>query len=50
VKLKVAAALKGKRILFVPAGSGLDMRSTDMNALLSAYGAMSAAKKQLKSE
>jgi regulator of protease activity HflC (stomatin/prohibitin superfamily) len=48
VKLKVADALKGKRILFIPAGSGLDMRSTDMNALLSAYGAMSAAKQKLE--
>jgi regulator of protease activity HflC (stomatin/prohibitin superfamily) len=47
VKLKVAAALKGKRIVFVPAGSGLDMRSTDMNALLAAYGAMSAARKEV---
>ena len=38
VKVKVAEALKGKQILFVPAGSGMDLRNTDMNALLGAYG------------
>lgn len=38
VKLEVADALKGKRILFVPAGGGMDVRSTDMNALLQTYG------------
>ena len=37
VKLKVAEALAGKDIVFVPAG-GMDLRTTDMNALLSAYG------------
>lgn len=38
VKLEVARALKGKEILFVPAGSGVDLRKTDMNQLLQAYG------------
>lgn len=38
VKLKVADALKGKKIVFVPAGGGMDLRATDMNALLGAYG------------
>ncbi len=38
VKLKVAEALKGKDILFMPSGGGLDLRRTDVNALLSAYG------------
>ena len=38
VKVKVAEALKGKQILFVPAGAGMDLRKTDMNALLGAYG------------
>ncbi len=38
VKLKVAEALKGKDILFMPAGGGLDLRRTDVNALLTAYG------------
>lgn len=37
VKLKVAEALAGKDIVFLPAG-GMDLRTTDMNALLSAYG------------
>lgn len=38
VKLKVAEALKGKDIVFLPAGGGMDLRRTDVNALLSAYG------------
>lgn len=43
VKLAVARSLKGKNILFVPAGSGMDLRSTDMNALLQAYGVQAVA-------
>lgn len=38
VKVEVARALKGKEILFVPAGGGTDLRTTNMNALLQAYG------------
>ncbi len=38
VKLAIAQSLQGKRILFLPAGSGMDVRSTDMNALLQSYG------------
>ncbi len=38
VKLKVAEALMGKKIVFLPAGGGTDLRSTDMNALLQTYG------------
>lgn len=38
VKIKVAEALAGKPIIFVPSSGG-DLRTTDMNALLSAYGA-----------
>jgi regulator of protease activity HflC (stomatin/prohibitin superfamily) len=38
VKLEVAKQLKGKKIVFVPAGSGMDLRTTDMNALLGVYG------------
>ena len=45
VKLKVAEALHGKKIIFIPAGSGLDLRSTDINALLQAYGVKAAAGK-----
>ena len=38
VKLKVAEALKGKDIVFLPASGGMDLRRTDVNALLAAYG------------
>ncbi len=44
VKLKVAEALEGKEILFLPSGSGLDLRKTDVNQLLQAYGVEAAAK------
>ncbi len=40
VKLEVAKALGGKKILFVPAGGGSDLRTTDMNELLRTYGAL----------
>jgi hypothetical protein len=43
VKLKVAEKLKGKQIIFVPAGTGLDVRSTDMNTLLQTYGVKALA-------
>jgi regulator of protease activity HflC (stomatin/prohibitin superfamily) len=38
VKLKVAESLKGKEIIFLPAGGGMDVRTTDVNALLERYG------------
>ena len=39
VKLEIADALKGKRIIMLPmGGGGLDVRSTDVNALLQLYG------------
>jgi regulator of protease activity HflC (stomatin/prohibitin superfamily) len=39
VKLAVADALKGKRIVPLPiGGGGLDVRTTDINALLQLYG------------
>ena len=44
VKLKVAEKLKGKKIIFVPAGSGMDFRSMDMNKFLEVYGAKSLNK------
>ena len=44
VKLKIAEALKGKKIVFIPAGSGMDLRNTDVNQLLEVYGAKSLAK------
>ena len=40
VKLKLAEALEGKRILLVPlSGGGIDLKTTDMNKLLEVYGA-----------
>lgn len=38
VKLEVARALKGKKIVFMPAGSGMDVRTTNVNDLLERYG------------
>lgn len=39
VKLAIADALKGKRILMIPiGGGGMDIRTTDVNALLELYG------------
>ncbi|MGH7789133.1 MAG: SPFH domain-containing protein [Candidatus Binatia bacterium] len=44
VKLKLAEALSGKRILLLPlAGGGLDIKTTNINQLLEAYGAQSLA-------
>jgi len=41
VKLEVARALKGKKLLFVPT-SGMDLRTNDMNQLLQTYGVLRA--------
>ena len=41
VKLKVAEKLRGKRIIFVPSGGGMDFRSLDMNDFLATYGVKS---------
>ncbi len=39
VKLKIAEALNGKKIIMLPiGGGGLDLRTTDINALLQLYG------------
>jgi regulator of protease activity HflC (stomatin/prohibitin superfamily) len=43
VKIKVAEALQGKQILFIPSGGGMDLRTTDMNSLLGTYGARALA-------
>jgi regulator of protease activity HflC (stomatin/prohibitin superfamily) len=44
VKLAIAEALQGKRILLLPAsGGGLDLRTTDVNRLLDAYGVKALA-------
>lgn len=38
VKLKIAEALTGKKIILLPSGSGLDLKTTDINSLLKVYG------------
>ncbi len=38
VKLAVAEALQGKKIVLVPMGEGFDVRSTNINELLKMYG------------
>lgn len=43
VKLRIAEALQGKDIVFIPAGSGMDLRTTDINALLGTYGVKALA-------
>jgi hypothetical protein len=45
VKLKIAEALEGKRIVLLPVGSGggLDLKTTNVNKLLETYGARSLA-------
>ncbi len=43
VKLAIARALQGKEIVFLPAGSGMDLRTTDVNTLLQTYGVRAAA-------
>jgi regulator of protease activity HflC (stomatin/prohibitin superfamily) len=45
VKLKLAEALAGKRILLLPvaSGGGLDIKTTNVNQLLEAYGARKLA-------
>ena len=44
VKLKIAEALAGKRILLLPvSGGGLDIKTTNVNRLLEAYGAQKLA-------
>lgn len=48
VKLAIARALKGKEILFIPAGEGMDVRTTDMNTLLKSYGINQASKTKAK--
>jgi regulator of protease activity HflC (stomatin/prohibitin superfamily) len=45
VKLKLAEALAGKKILLLPfAGGGLDVKTTDLNKILELYGARSVAR------
>jgi len=44
VKLAIAEALQGKKILLVPMGEGLDVRSTNINDFLKLYGLDAIAK------
>ncbi len=44
VKLKLADALRGKPIVFLPASSGMDVRNTDVNELLKRYGVQTAGR------
>lgn len=44
VKLKLAEALEGKRILLLPfSGGGVDVKTTNLNQLLEVYGAKALA-------
>lgn len=43
VKLAIAKALAGKRIVLIPMGGGFDVRSTNINSFLELYGAKAAA-------
>lgn len=44
VKMKIAKALKGKKILLLPlASGGLDLKTTDINQLLETYGIQKVA-------
>ncbi|MDP2316447.1 MAG: SPFH domain-containing protein [Pseudomonadota bacterium] len=47
VKLQVAEALRGKPIVFMPAGGGSDLRTTNMNQLLEHFGALAVAGKDV---
>jgi regulator of protease activity HflC (stomatin/prohibitin superfamily) len=45
VKLKIAEALEGKKIVLLPAaGGGMDIKTTNVNQLLQAYGLQSVAR------
>lgn len=44
VKLKLADAMQGKPIVFLPASSGMDVRNTDVNELLQRYGVESRSR------
>ena len=47
VKLEMAKALKGKKIVMLPfSQGGFDIKSTDINALLTTYGVQTVSKKK----
>lgn len=46
VKLRIAEALQGKRIILVPAGKGANLQTLDVNQLISAAAAQKVSKEQ----
>jgi regulator of protease activity HflC (stomatin/prohibitin superfamily) len=46
VKLRIAEALQGKRVVLVPTGKGANLQTLDVNALLSATAAQRASSSQ----
>ena len=44
VKLKIAEALQGKRIVFMPSGKGSTLQTVDMNQLMSQFAVTHAEK------
>lgn len=50
VKLAIARKLQGKRILFIPAGDGGDIRTLDMNGLLRTVGTVQALQRSSQAE
>src|SRR5215813_2849401 len=51
VKLKLAEALEGKKIVLLPfAGGGMDIKTTDINKLLETYGLRSLASRNTAAE
>ena len=51
IRMAIAEALLGKRILLLPVGGGgIDLRTTDVNALLQLYGVQSLANKPAPTE
>lgn len=45
VKLEIAKALKGKKIMVIPTSGGMNLKTMDMNDLLKTYGIKSLKKK-----
>jgi hypothetical protein len=49
VKMKLAEALAGKPIIVLPlSGSGMDLKTTDVNRLLETYGVRGLARREKK--
>jgi hypothetical protein len=51
VKLKLAEALEGKKIVLLPlSGSGMDIKTTNINKLLETYGLRSLVSRNAPAE